>query len=113
MIRLAKLVDDFSTAIQRADARRPQAAGSRTGRPYQAGIGPHTEGQTIGLVVNELVTLDAVYAAHAFDVPYPGALRQRCDWCLGAGPSWDWVLPTRLALPAAPHADRGCTKRPS
>ena len=70
MISLAKLVDDFSAAIQRADARHPQAVGSRTGRPYQPGIGPHTESQTIGLVMNELVTLDPVYADHAFDVPY-------------------------------------------
>jgi hypothetical protein len=55
MISLAKLVADFATAIQQADACRPHAVGSRTGRPYQAGIGPHTEGQTIGLVMHELL----------------------------------------------------------
>jgi hypothetical protein len=96
MISLAKLVDDFSAAIQRADARRPQAARSRTGRVYQAGIGPHTEGQTIGLVMTELVALDTAYAAHALDVPYPEVLRQRCDWCLGSALSWDWAIEVKM-----------------
>lgn len=96
MISLAKLADDFSAAIQRADARRPQAVGSRTGRPYQAGIGPHTEGQTIRLAMNELVTLDTAYAAYAFDVPYPGSSRQRCDWCLGSPPSWEWAIEAKM-----------------
>jgi len=78
MISLTKLVDDFSEAIQRADARHPRAVGSRTGRAYQAGIGPHTESRTI-----ELVALNPMYAAYAFDVPYPGAPRQRR--CVGLG----------------------------
>src|SRR5689334_4286291 len=96
MIGLTKLVDDFAAAIQRADACRPQAVGARTGKAYQVGIGPHTESQTVSLVVHELVTLDSVYAAHAFDVPYPGASRQRCDWCLGASPSWDWAIEVKM-----------------
>ena len=96
MINLARLVGDFATAIQRADARRPQAIGAGAGRVYQAGIGPHTEGQTIRLVVNELVALDTAYATHAFDVPYPGVSRQRCDWCLGSPPSWDWAIEVKM-----------------
>jgi hypothetical protein len=96
MISLAKLVGDFSAALQRADARGPQAVGSRTGQPYQAGIGPHTEGQTIRLVMNELLTLDTAYTAYAFDVAYPGASRQRCDWCLGSPPSWDWAIEAKM-----------------
>jgi hypothetical protein len=96
VISLARLVEDFATAIQRADGRRPQAAGSRTGRVYQPGIGPHTESQTIRLVTGELVALDHAYAAHALDVPYPGASRQRCDWCLGSAPSWDWALEAKM-----------------
>jgi hypothetical protein len=58
VIELAQLVEDFAAAIRRADSRRPQAVGSRTGRAYQPGIGPHTENQTLRLVVEELVTLD-------------------------------------------------------
>jgi hypothetical protein len=96
MIELGRLVEDFAAAIQRADGRSPQAVGSRTGRAYQPGIGPHTEGQTIRLVNDEIVTLDQVYAAHAFDVPYPNASRQRCDWCLGSPPSWDWAIEAKM-----------------
>src|SRR5215469_13349401 len=96
MIELGRLVEDFAAAIQRADGRRPQAVGSRTGRAYQPGIGPHTEGQTIRLVAAELVTLDGAYAASTFDVPYPNASRQRCDWCLGSPSSWDWAIEVKM-----------------
>lgn len=96
MPNLAQLVADFATAIQQADARRPQAIGSRTGRQYQPGIGPHTEDQTISLVMNELLTLDSEYEAHALGVPYPGASRQRCDWCLGTAPSWEWAIEAKM-----------------
>jgi hypothetical protein len=96
VIELARLVEDFASAIRRADNRGPQAVGSRTGRVYQPGIGPHTENKTIRLVVDELVTLNRAYAAHTFDVPYPGASRQRCDWCLGAPPSWSWAIEVKM-----------------
>jgi len=92
MIELVQLVEDFAVAIRRADGCGPQAVGSRTGRAYQVGIGPHTEGQTIRLVADELVTLNGAYAAQTFNVPYPGASRQRCDWCLGSPPLWDWAI---------------------
>lgn len=92
MIELARLVEDFATAIAQADARGPQAASSRTGRPYKPGIGPHTEEQTLKLVVKELVGRDAAYRDFRFDVPYPGVSRQRCDWCLGSPPFWDWAI---------------------
>jgi hypothetical protein len=85
-------VEDFAAGVKQADHRRPKAVGSRTGRDYQAGIGPHTEAQTIRLVVNEMIRLDPSYAPHMFDVPYPGSGRQRCDWCLGLSPDWDWGL---------------------
>jgi hypothetical protein len=96
VINLARLVDDFAAAIQRTDARQPQAIGSRAGRVYQPGIGLHTEGQTMRLIMNELAALNMTYAAHAFDVPYPGASRQRCDWCLGSPPSWDWAIEVKM-----------------
>ena len=93
---MAQLVKDFAVAIERADGQGPQAAGSRGGRAYQPGIGPHTEGQTIRLVADELVTLDRAYAAHSFDVPYPGSPRQHCDWCLGVPPLWDWAIEAKM-----------------
>ena len=86
MISLARLVEDFAAAIQRADSRRPQAAGSRTGRVYQPGIGPHTESQTIRLVTGELVALDHAYAAHALDVPYPRCVTAAVRLVPGLGP---------------------------
>ena len=99
MLDLARLVQDFAAAVRLADSRGPQATGSRGGRIYQQGIGPHTESQTIKLVVGELVMIDDAYSAHALDVPYPGSPRNRCDWCLGSEPIWDWAIeakPLRL-----------------
>jgi hypothetical protein len=96
MIGLRRLVEDFAAAIHRADGRGPQAVGSRTGRAYQPGIGPHTEGQAIRLVAAELAMLGGAYAASTFDVPYPNAPRQRCDWCLGSPPSWDWAIEAKM-----------------
>lgn len=96
MIELDQLVNDFTRAIELADSRRPEAARSRTGREYQPGLGPHTEAQTIKLVVGEVIGLDPEDADHALDVPYPGATRQRCDWCLGSGPAWGWAIEAKL-----------------
>jgi hypothetical protein len=93
---LPQLVRDFAIGPERADARQPQAIGSRTGRVYQPGVGPHTEAQTLALVADELIALDSEYAAHRFDVPYPGSSPQRCDWCLGEPPSWTWAIEAKL-----------------
>jgi hypothetical protein len=60
------------------------------------GIGPHTEDQTIRLVADELVMIEAAYAAQTFDVPYPAGSRQRCDWCLGSPPSWEWAIEVKM-----------------
>lgn len=92
VIDLARLVEDFAVAVQRADSRKPQAVASTTGRAYQPGIGPHTESQTIKLVTNELVALDQEYAAYALDVPTPvrrgsDAIGASARACLGAGRS--------------------------
>jgi hypothetical protein len=54
MIELMRLVEDFAMALERADGRHPRAIGARTGRAYQPGIGPHSEAETIKLVVDEL-----------------------------------------------------------
>jgi hypothetical protein len=96
VIELKQLVQDFAVAIQQADGRGPQAVGSRTGRAYQPGIGPHTEDQTLRLAVDELIVRDVAYVPHAFGVPYPDAPRQRCDWCLGFPPSWDWATEVKM-----------------
>jgi hypothetical protein len=96
VIELERMVIDVAKAVENADARGPQAMASRTERTYQPGIGPHSESATLGLVVQELVRLDSSYAAHAFGVPYPDSPRQRCDWCLGSPPVWDWAIEAKL-----------------
>jgi hypothetical protein len=48
------------------------------------------------LVTDELVVLDRAYAAHSFDVPYPAASRQHCDWCLGSPPSWECAIEAKM-----------------
>ena len=44
----------------------------------------------------ELIAHDPAYAPHAFGVSYPSATRQRCDWCLGSPPSWDWAIEAKM-----------------
>jgi hypothetical protein len=51
-VELGGFVDAFAAGIVSADARRPIAGPSRTGRTYQAGIGQHTERDTIILALS-------------------------------------------------------------
>jgi hypothetical protein len=96
MVELEKLVRDFARGLAAADARHPQSVGVRTGKIYQPGIGPHTETQTLKLVLSKLSRIDQVYVQHSFDVPYRGSSRQRCDWCLGTEPDWDWTIEAKM-----------------
>lgn len=96
MIELSKLVQDLAEAVRRADHRKPRAVSWRGTRTYQAGIGPHSESETLRLVLDELVKMDSTYAANASDVTYPGSSRQRCDLCLGTEPDWTWVIEAKL-----------------
>lgn len=96
-MELGELVEDFATAIESVDARRPQAVNQRSKVPYQPGIGPHTEAGTVALVMGELATTNPhMYASHALGVPYPGASRQKCDLCLGTSPSWQWAIEVKM-----------------
>jgi hypothetical protein len=96
VIDLSRLATDFAKNLERVDGRRPQAFGSRTGRAYQPGIGPHTEAETIRLVAAELAATDNEYVGYALNVPYAGISRQRCDWCLGLPPEWTWAIEAKL-----------------
>jgi hypothetical protein len=94
---LGQFVPDFAKGIRIADSRRPQAVGLRSGTTYQAGIGPHSEAQTIQLVMNELSVLEPKrYTAHGLNIPYPAAPRLACDICLGHPPQWDWWIEAKL-----------------
>lgn len=95
---LEELVADFAIGIQLADARKPVAVNRRSGDPFLRGIGPHSEEQTIQLVMSELAALKASAYANQFGlgVPYPEFPRQRCDLCLGHAPQWDWGIEVKM-----------------
>jgi hypothetical protein len=84
--------------MEAADERRPQAVNVRTKRPYQPGIGPHTEAQTVAMVLAEMErNRPQVYAGRvALEVPYPNQSRSRCDVCFGAGDPWEWAIEIKM-----------------
>ncbi len=77
---LSAFVADFADGLRAADAKRPQAVNQRTEKIFQPGIGPHTETQTVRLVVDEMRTArPAKYSRVELAVPYPTERRQKCD----------------------------------
>ena len=63
----------FARSLMAVDARRPQAASSRTGAAYQPGIGPFAQATAVAMVTGDMTT-EASFAAHARNVFYgPGA----------------------------------------
>jgi hypothetical protein len=46
-------------------------------------------------VTQELVSLPP-HGRYALDVPYPVGSRQRCDWCIGSPPTWEWAIEAKL-----------------
>jgi hypothetical protein len=98
-MELEALVRDFARGMRLADARKPQAANARTRSHFKPGLGPHSEGQTIDLVLRELAsTLPAVYGSDVVhrEVPYPAAPRSGCDLCLGRDPDWEWAIELKM-----------------
>ena len=79
---IAELVTLLAAGIRKADARRPVAVNSRSGVPYQPGIGPHTQSQTTRLAVQEVV---GALPALTLEVPYPNAPRRSATSVSGAG----------------------------
>jgi hypothetical protein len=94
---LADLVTDFAAGIHAVDSRAPVASNSRTGASFQPGIGPHTEAQTVKLVMAHLAgTNPQRYDCYRLGVPYGDGTRQACDVCLGAPDSWDWAIEVKM-----------------
>src|SRR5262249_38526392 len=79
-------------------SRRPQASNARTKDAFQPGIGPHTEARTVALVAAELESMPSrPYRGQVrIGVPYPEAPRQKCDLCIGSGPSWAWAIEIKM-----------------
>ena len=98
MIELADIVGDFAASMERVDARRPIAVNVRTKQPYQPGVGPHTEAQTVRLVATDmLATSPERYAQGiALEVSYPAYRRKKCDLCIGEEPIWQWAIEVKM-----------------
>jgi hypothetical protein len=90
-------VTDFAQGIQAADSLAPVASSSRTGASYRPGIGPHTETQTIKLVMAHLAgAAPRRYASYRLGVPYADGTRQACDVCLGGPAPWEWAIEVKM-----------------
>ena len=96
-IDLQRIVEDIAACITRIDARRPQAANARTGKPYQPGIGPHPEVQAVALIAAELPLLDPAYRDRIqVGVAHQDGSRQKCDLCIGTAPEWEWAIEVKM-----------------
>jgi hypothetical protein len=90
-------VSDFAQGIVLADRRSPQAGNVRSKVMFQPGIGPHTEDQTIKLVLDELRTLAPErFSSYQLGVPYPESPRQKCDLCIGRLRNWEWAAEVKM-----------------
>lgn len=70
---LATIVRWMAAAVELADSRRPVATNARTGSPFAPGIGPHSETETLALMLQELSVLSPViFGDCSLGVPYPG-----------------------------------------
>lgn len=85
-MEVAEVVEFLALGIKRADARRPVGANKRSGLPYQAGVGPHTESETITLALAEVSNEMSVQVRR--EIPYPAAVRSRCDVVLDGPDPW-------------------------
>jgi hypothetical protein len=94
-VELDRFVDDVAAAFTKADGYRPVWA-SRTGRQYQAGIGPHAEDAAVGLMLRELRQI-APYKSITCGqfLPYPNAPRQKCD--IWVGDPTEWAVEIKMA----------------
>ena len=74
-----------------ADARAPTWGG------YRPGLGPHTEVQTVALVMAELArTHPAKYGAVQTGVRYPNAPRQKCDLLISPNECQSWAIQVKM-----------------
>ena len=92
---LEQLVAACASALQAADQKRPVWT-SRTGRLYQAGIGPHAENAAMALMLDELRDAGALPGLDLRQfIPYPDQPRQKCD--LAFGDPALWVVEAKMA----------------
>jgi hypothetical protein len=90
---LEELTTHFARGIMLADAKRPVAVSYRSGKPYQAGIGPFTEEKTIELVMAEI---GEKFTPFLTNVSYGSNSRQRCDLCIGSIGAWQIAVEFKM-----------------
>jgi hypothetical protein len=96
-LSLADLVMDFARGTEAVDSLAPVASSARTGASRQPGIGPHTEAQTIKLIMTHLARADPPrYSSYELGVPYADGTRQACDVCLGGSAPWEWAIEVKM-----------------
>lgn len=77
---LKRFLEEFSNSIVIADNKHPQKISSKTGRTYLHGIGPHTEDETVDLIIKEFPkSWDGMIER---SIPYPKNKRSKCDLCI-------------------------------
>jgi hypothetical protein len=87
----AGLARDFASGVMLADARAPKWGA------YRPGLGPHTEVQTVALVMAELARAHpATYGAVQTGVPYPNAPRQKCDLLIARSDGRSWAIEVKM-----------------
>jgi hypothetical protein len=87
----AGLARDFAAGVMLADAQMPTWGG------YRPGLGPHTEVQTVALVMAELArTHPETYGAVRTGVPYPNWPRQKCDLHIAPSDGRAWAIEVKM-----------------
>ena len=86
MIQLSQFAEALAEGIEKADSKRPVAFNQRSRKPFQPGIGPHTEADTLELALAALPP--ARLPPVRLQVPYPAVSRQSCDLVLAGSPGW-------------------------
>jgi hypothetical protein len=77
---LQRLTEDLAAAVISVDAAHPVAKNKRSGVSFEAGLGPHSEAETLALVFGEVRRAQPhIYIDLTTSVPYPNNPRQRCD----------------------------------
>lgn len=97
-MELEKIVRDFAACIKIVDARAPQAINVRSKKPFQPGIGPHSEAQTVEMVTSEMAAAfpDSYRNMISTGVAYSDLPRQKCDFCIGSQDHWEWAVEVKM-----------------
>lgn len=95
---LSTYVSDFAGAVKRVDSAGPCAVNARSGQSYRPGIGPHTEDQTVAMVMADLCQHSPASYRGAFSlqVPYPMTPRSKLDIAFGAGGHWSLCVEVKM-----------------